>query len=508
MRRTRVALIVDLIWLAAIAVAGAAIELWGLGWLSLSLSGLLLVAALWGSLAYAARSEHVVQLKLAQLGRAVGASGGKDSRKGTTVEAIVANLAGRLERASQFKAAFIGLEQPALVATAEGEILGVSRGLSALEPKAVEGAPVASLFGAGFSAAGMAQEELVRLGQVRHAARHRNVGAGRLVIEFAPAGTYIADDDLDAFATALAGGHTGFRFDPKALATSPGLRALSDGLEALDLGVSALNRVSNGEELTTEMRRANSGIAPQVRELADLVAALAEERDEHAEVREALERKMGAVLGAIDKYRSSVSSLAQMAEGARAGLTVAGEAVERGRDRTRKVRLLGKETHTLVLEAGKVADRNSTSASNVDGTTAEIDKLVAAIEDVSFRTNLLALNAAVEAARAGEKGAGFAVVADEVRLLAQSTQKTAREIRGLVGNSRTQSGAGLAEAQMLKNILFGLSGHLENLSNETDMIAGALDEGSGAISRLDTHVTSIGDEASKALTLPARRQQK
>jgi methyl-accepting chemotaxis protein len=203
-----------------------------------------------------------------------------------------------------------------------------------------------------------------------------------------------------------------------------------------------------------------------------------------------------------------VSSLAQLAEGARAGLTVAGEALERGRDRTRKARLLGKETRTLVLEAGKVADRNSTSATNVDGTTAEIDKLVAAIEDVSFRTNLLALNAAVEAARAGEKGAGFAVVADEVRLLAQSTQKTAREIRGLVGNSRTQSGAGLAEAQMLKNILFGLSGHLENLSNETDMIAGALDEGSGAISRLDTHVTSIGDEASKALTLPARRQQK
>ena len=147
------------------------------------------------------------------------------------------------------------------------------------------------------------------------------------------------------------------------------------------------------------------------------------------------------------------------------------------------------------------------AAGSVEGATAEIDRLVAAIEDVSFRTNLLALNAAVEAARAGEKGAGFAVVADEVRTLAQVTQKTAREIRGLVGTSRNQSELSMVEADNLKNILAGLTVHLENLSNETDMISGALDEGSGAISRLDTHVTSVGDAASRALKLPARRQQ-
>jgi len=92
-------------------------------------------------------------------------------------------------------------------------------------------------------------------------------------------------------------------------------------------------------------------------------------------------------------------------------------------------------------------------------------------------------------------------------MLAQSTQKTAREIRTLVGTSRTQSGTGVAETEALQNILSGLAGHLENLSNETDMIAGALDEGSGAISRLDTHVTSLEDEAARALTLPARRQR-
>ncbi len=110
--------------------------------------------------------------------------------------------------------------------------------------------------------------------------------------------------------------------------------------------------------------------------------------------------------------------------------------------------------------------------------------MVAAIEDVSFRTNLLALNAAVEAARAGEKGAGFAVVADEVRTLAQvDAEGRARNPQSLVGTSRAQPVASVARSgERLKKFSRDLGRHLENLSNETDMIAGALDEGSGAIS--------------------------
>lgn len=507
MRRTRVALIVDLVWLAALAVGAAVLWLFGLGWFSVSIIGLLALAAIGASLVFAAEAERTVQRKLAQLGHAVGAANGRDLRDGVSVEAIVANLAGRLDRATQFKAAFSGLEHPALVLGVDGEIIGVSRGLSALEPRAVEGAKLDVLFGSGYRAGGIAEEELVNLAGARHTAKHRAAGAGRSVVEFIPAGAYIADDDLDAFATALAGGHTGFRFDAKAVQGSTALRTLSESLETLDMGMSALNKVIAGEPLTPAMRRANGGFTPQVRELADLVTALAEERDEHLEVREALERKCEAVLNAIDKYRFAVTTMAEAAEGTRAGISVAGGAVQRGRDHTKMVRALERQVRDIVGEASVAAERSNKAAGGVDSTTAEIDKLVAAIEDVSFRTNLLALNAAVEAARAGEKGAGFAVVADEVRQLAQSTQKTARDIRGLVGTSRTQSSAGVTEAESLKNILTGLSGHLENLSNETDMIAGALDEGSGAISRLDTHITSLEDEASRALTLPARRQQ-
>jgi methyl-accepting chemotaxis protein len=78
-----------------------------------------------------------------------------------------------------------------------------------------------------------------------------------------------------------------------------------------------------------------------------------------------------------------------------------------------------------------------------------VGSIVATIETISDQTNLLALNAAIEAARAGHHGRGFAVVADEVRKLADQSNRSAREIAGILsditaGTRRTSASFGAA----------------------------------------------------------------
>jgi methyl-accepting chemotaxis protein len=94
------------------------------------------------------------------------------------------------------------------------------------------------------------------------------------------------------------------------------------------------------------------------------------------------------------------------------------------------------EVMSLVSNVSLAAERQRDSVTKVgelEKQAASIGDIVKAVARIADQTNLLALNAAIEAARAGKHGKGFAVVADEVRTLAETSEKSAKQIQDLVG---------------------------------------------------------------------------
>lgn len=106
-------------------------------------------------------------------------------------------------------------------------------------------------------------------------------------------------------------------------------------------------------------------------------------------------------------------------------------------------RSLSEDARRSTEQGSQQMDEMVVAMAEIRASSDNIAKIIKAIDEISFQTNILALNAAVEAARAGEAGAGFAVVADEVRNLAQRAAQAARETAAKIDDSIAKSSHGV-----------------------------------------------------------------
>ncbi|MBF0119223.1 MAG: hypothetical protein HQK79_10345 [Desulfobacterales bacterium] len=145
-----------------------------------------------------------------------------------------------------------------------------------------------------------------------------------------------------------------------------------------------------------------------------------------------------------------------------------------------------KETLDIVKKANFIMSELNGAMEDILKAAEDTSKIIKAIDDITFQTNLLSLNAAIEAARAGEAGAGFGVVAEEIRALSMRVAYAAKEINKLIEATTKKAMIGnilsLNTNEVFKNVTNTVD-RVEKLIGETVIALNEQDRGINQISR-------------------------
>ncbi len=160
-------------------------------------------------------------------------------------------------------------------------------------------------------------------------------------------------------------------------------------------------------------------------------------------------------------------------------------------------------TSDLVAGANHRLDEMTTAMDDISASGDQVAKIIRAIDEIAFQTNILALNAAVEAARAGEAGQGFAVVAGEVRNLAQKSADAAKNTASLIETSIAKSKEGTSKVQDVTEAIRGITESTSKVQSLIDQMQAASREQTAGINHVSKSVSEMNRLAEKTAAAAA-----
>lgn len=189
--------------------------------------------------------------------------------------------------------------------------------------------------------------------------------------------------------------------------------------------------VGDYENILTAFKRLKAGLSESFKDILQVSEQVSAGATQVSSGAQTLAQGATEQASSIQELSASIAEISQR--------------VRKNAEDTEKAKDLSEGAEQIMLSSIEDMTLASQAMDEITATSKNIGKVIKAIDDIAFQTNILALNAAVEAARAGNAGKGFAVVADEVRNLSQKSAEAAKNTTALIENSikAVEKGTGL-----------------------------------------------------------------